>query len=71
MLYNCRQRNCFDLPDLISAVKCVAARFQSYEYSLSETVALSAVVQVLNVLHNRLFTFAEIYLNVKSCFINL
>ena len=32
----CRQRNCFDLLDLISAVKCMAARFQSYEYTLSE-----------------------------------
>ena len=28
--------DCFDLPDLISAVKCNAAGFQSYEYTLSE-----------------------------------
>ena len=33
---NCRQRNSFDLPDFISAVKCMAAKFQSYEYTLSE-----------------------------------
>ena len=28
--------NCFDLPDLISAVKYMAARFQGYEYTLSK-----------------------------------
>ena len=32
--HNCRQRNCFDLPDLISAVKCMEAR--SYKFNKTQ-----------------------------------